>query len=188
MNRIRIAATVAFALLFVGLAYAQEPQDQPKPRTEEPRPETKREAAPPAHQGQEEAKPSRQDEAKPSKPEKQESPKAEKESKPAHEEKGQVTQQGRARPTGKSAHIPDPKFKASFGRQHSFTVNQVIRQTRVVPGQTQFVYSGYTFVILDPWPAEWLFTDGCYIDYVDDDYFLFDAFRPGIRIALFVVG
>jgi len=197
MNRIRIAATLAFALLFVGLAYAQEPQDQPKPRPEEPRPETKREAAPPAHQGQEEAKPSRQEEAKPAKPEKQQSPKAEKESKPAHEEKGQVSQheekgqvsqQGRARPTGKSAHIPDPKFKASFGRQHGFKVNQVIQQTTVVPGQTQFLYSGYTFVILDPWPAEWLFTDDCYIDYVDDDYFLFDAFHPGIRVALFVVG
>ena len=189
MNRTRIAATLAlFLLLFVGLAYAQEPQEQPKPRPEEARPEPKREAAPPAHQSQDEAKPSRQEEAKPSKPEKQESSKAPKESKPAHEEKGQESQQGHARPAGKSAHIPDPKFKASFGRQHSFKVNQVIQQTTVVPGQTQFVYSGYTFVILDPWPAEWLFTDDCYIDYVDDDYFLFDAFHPGIRIALFVVG
>jgi hypothetical protein len=128
MNRTRIAATLAFFLLFVGLAYGQEPQEQPKPRSEEPRPETKREAAPPAHQSEEEAKPSRQEEAKPPKPEKQESPKASKESKPAHEEKGQVSQQGRARPTGKSAHIPDPKFKASFGRQHSFKVNQVIQR------------------------------------------------------------
>lgn len=188
MNRTRIAVTLAFALLFVGLAYAQEPQDQPKPRPEESRPETRREAAPSAHQSQEEAKPSRQEEAKPSKPEKQESPKTEKESKPAHEEKGQVSQQGRARPTGKSAHIPDAKFRASFGRQHSFKVNQVIQQTTVVAGQTHFVYSGYTFVFVDPWPAEWLFTDACYIDYVDDDYFLFDAFHPGIRVALFVVG
>lgn len=188
MNRIRIAFTLAFFLLFVGFAYAQEPQEQPKPRPEEARPEPKREAAPPAHQSQDEAKPSRQEEAKPPKAEKQESPKASKESKPAHEEKGQESQQGHARPAGKSARIPDPKFKASFGRQHSFKVNQVIQQTTVVPGQTQFVYSGYTFVILDPWPAEWLFTDDCYIDYVDDDYFLFDAFHPGIRVALFVVG
>jgi hypothetical protein len=189
MNRTRITATLAFALLlFVGLAYAQEPQEQPKARPEEARPEPKPQAAPPAHQSQDEAKPSRQEEAKPSKPEKQESSKAPKESKPAHEEKGQVSQQGHARPAGKSVHIPDPKFKASFGRQHSFKVNQVIQRTTVVPGQTQFVYSGYTFVILDPWPAEWLFTDDCYIDYVDDDYFLFDAFHPGIRVALFVVG
>jgi len=210
MNRIRIAVTLTFFLLFVGFAYAQEPQEQPKPHPEEARPEAGREAAPPAHQTQEEAKPSRQEEAKPPKAEKKESPKAsqesqpahaekgqERESQPAHEEKGQMNQQqraaqqnqqGRARPAGKSAHIPDPKFKASFGRPHSFRVNQVIQQTTVVPGQTQFIYSGYTFVILDPWPAEWLYTDDCYIDYVDDDYYLFDAFHPGIRIALFVVG
>jgi len=217
MNRIRIALTLAFFLLSVGFAFAQEPQEQPKPRPEEARPEAGREASQPAHQTQEDAKPSRQDEAKPPrqedakppKAEKQESPKAsqesqpahaekgqERESQPAHEEKGQErqqraaqeNQQGRARPAGKSARIPDPKFRASFGRPHSFRVNQVIQQTTVVPGQTQFIYSGYTFVILDPWPAEWLYTDDCYIDYVDDDYYLFDAFHPGIRIALFVVG
>src|SRR5262249_7857383 len=181
MNRTRIAATLAFFLLFVvGLAYAQEPQDQPKPRPVEPSPEPRHETTPPAQQSQ--------DEAKPSKPEEQESAKAQKESKPAHEEKGQVDQQGHGRPGGKSMHIPDAKFKASFTRHHSFRVNQVIRETRVVPGQTQFVYSGYTFIVLDPWPAEWLFTDDCYIDYLDDDYFLFDAFHPGIRIALLVVG
>jgi cytoskeletal protein RodZ len=209
MNRIRIAVTLAFFLLFVGFAYAQEPQEQPKPRPEEARPEPGREASQPAHQTQEEAKPSRpeeakpprQEEAKPPKAEKQESPKASQESQPAHAEKGQEretqpahaeksqeSQQGHARPAGKSARIPDPKFKASFGRPHSFRVNQVIQQTTVVPGQTQFIYSGYTFVILDPWPAEWLYTDDCYIDYVDDDYYLFDAFHPGIRVALFVVG
>ena len=209
MNRIRIAVTLAFFLLSVGFAFAQEPQEQPKPRPEEARPEAGREASQPAHQTQEDAKPSRQDEAKPPrqedakppKAEKQESPKASQESQPAHAEKGQEretqpahaeksqeSQQGHARPAGKSARIPDPKFKASFGRPHSFRVNQVIQQTTVVPGQTQFIYSGYTFVILDPWPAEWLYTDDCYIDYVDDDYYLFDAFHPGIRIALFVVG
>jgi len=209
MNRIRIAVTLAFFLLFVGFAYAQEPQEQPKPRPEEARPEPGREASQPAHQTQEEAKPSRpeeakpprQEEAKPPKAEKQESPKAsqesqpahaeksqERETQPAHAEKSQESQQGHARPAGKSARIPDPKFKSSFGRPHSFRVNQVIQQTTVVPGQTQFIYSGYTFVILDPWPAEWLYTDDCYIDYVDDDYYLFDAFHPGIRVALFVVG
>ncbi len=188
MNRIRIALALAFLLVCTSFAHAQEPQDQPRPKPEESRPEPKPETAPPAQQNENEAKPSQQQEAKPPKPEKQESPKAQKESKPAHEENGRAGQQGRVRPAGKSAHIPDPKFKANFGRQHSFKVNQVIHQTTIVSGQTQFVYSGYTFIILDPWPAEWLFTDDCYIDYVDDDYFLFDPFHPGIRVALFVVG
>ena len=187
MNRIRIALVLG-VLLFAGPVYAQEQQEEPKPKPEQRRPEPKPETAPLGRQNQEEPKPPRQEEAKPPKPEKQESPKPPKESKPAHQEKGQMSEPGHGRPAGKSAHIPDPKFKASFGRQHSFKVNQVIHQTTIVPGQTQFVYSGYTFIILDPWPAEWLFTDDCYVDYVDDDYFLFDPFHPGIRVALFVVG
>jgi len=186
MNRVRIALALTCLLLFTGFARAQEPQEEPKPKPEQSRPEPKPETAPPRNQP--ETKPPRQEEPKPQKPEKQEVPKPPKESKPGHEEKGQMGEKGQARPAGKSAHIPDPKFKASFGRQHAFKVNQVIRQTTIVPGQTQFVYSGFTFVILDPWPAEWLFTDDCFIDYVDEEYFLFDPFHPGIRVALFVVG
>jgi hypothetical protein len=187
------------------LVYAQETQDEPKPRPEESRPsDPRREASPPAHQNevnpprqQEEAKPPRQQEgAKPSRQESPENPKPPREeNKPMHEQhgqqppKGQTAQPGQhARPAGKSAHIPDPKFKASFGRQHTFAVKQVITTTTIVPGQTQFVMSGFTFIILDPWPAAWFFTDDCFIDFVDDEYFLFDVFHPGFRVALFVVG
>jgi len=177
MNRIRIALAMVLLMLFVGGGRAQEPQE-PRPKPEQSRPEPKPETAPPTHQNQQEVKPP--------KSEKQETPKPPKESKPAHQERGQTSETGHARPGGKSAHIPDPKFKANFGRQHTFKVNQVIRQTTIVPGKTQFVYSGYTFIILDPWPAEWLFTDDCYVDFVDDDYFLFDPFHPGIQVALFV--
>ena len=176
MNRIRIACAVVFFLCAGAFAYAQEPEAEKPPKHEEP-------SAP------------RQEEAKPQRPEKQESPRMpqEKQSKPAHQEKGQQekgqqAQQGHARPAGKSAHIPEQKFKANFGRQHTFAVKQVINQTTIVAGQTQFVYGGFNFVILDPWPSVWLFTDDCYIDFVDDEYFIFDAFHPGIRVALFVVG
>ena len=140
-------------------------------------------------QSQKETKhPEQQPETTPPKTEKQEVPRPPKEQqKPAHEQHGAV-EQGKARPVGKSAHIPDPKFKADFGRPHKFTVNRVVTTTRIIPNQTQFFFAGYTFVFLDPWPSDWLFTDDCYIDYVDGDYFLFDAFHPGIRVALFVVG
>ena len=199
MNRIRTCVFTLFLFFFAALAWAQEPREDSKPpqeptKQEEARPEPRNEAAPPAHHN--EVKPPQQEEAKPPKSEKEESDKPPRdEAKPAHEhhgeqpEKGQAAQSGQhARPSGKSAHIPDPKFKANFGRQHGFKANRVINQTTIVVGQTQFVYSGYTFIFLDPWPAEWLFTDDCYIDYVDGDYFLFDAFHPGIQIALFVVG
>lgn len=204
MNRIRIAVAAACFLLPAALVYSQEPQDEPKPRPEESRPEPKREAAPPAKQNQaspstqeEEAKPPRQqEEAKPSKQEQEEKAKPPRqENKPMHEQqgqqpqKGQTAQQGQhARPSGKSARIPDPVRKTNFGRQHTFNAKQVITTTTIVPGQTQFVFSGFTFIILDPWPAEFLFTDDLFIDFVGDDVFLLDVLHPGTRVALFVVG
>src|SRR6266568_1417701 len=51
---------------------------------------------------------------------------------------GTTAEQRQARPAGKSAHIPDPKFKANFGRPHTFTVNRVITTTTIVPNQTRF--------------------------------------------------
>jgi hypothetical protein len=100
---------------------------------------------------------------------------------PAQEQHGQP--QGHARPAGKTAHIPDDRFHAQFGRGHTFPV----QRTTVVEGQQGFVYGGYTFVLVDAWPGDWAYTDDCYIDYVDGDYFLFDLLHPGRRIALFVV-
>jgi hypothetical protein len=57
----------------------------------------------------------------------------------------------------------------------------------VVDGQPRFESGGYTFVLVDPWPQDWAYTDDCYIDDVDGDYFLYDLLHPGMRIALFVV-
>jgi|SRR6185437_4673676 len=195
MNRVPIAIT-AFLFMSVSVfSFAQQPeqesapaaQEQPKKPREVPTPPRQPEVNPP--RGQEETKPPKHaQEAKPPETEKQEVPRPSGEQKKtAHEQHGTVAQQGKARPTGKSVHIPDPQFKANFGKPHSFTVNRVITTTTIVPNQTQFVFAGYTFIFLDPWPAEWLFTDECYIDFVEDEYFLFDAFHPGIRVALFVV-
>jgi hypothetical protein len=92
-------------------------------------------------------------------------------------------EQGRGQHRGQR--IPEEKFRASFGREHHFHVE---RARIINQAQPQFVYSGYTFELADPWPAEWSFDDDCYIEYVDDDYYLIDTFHPGIRILVFVIG
>jgi len=145
--------------------YAQDdkPQEDNSTRQVEPKPQPKQEAKP-----QDEAKPLHQDEAKPSKQDQQEDK--------------QKQKQAHAQPAGKSAHIPDDKFQAHFGRSHTFTAKKVI-----VAGRPQFQYSGYSFALVDAWPGDWAYTDNCYIDYVDGDYFLFDLLHPGVRIAVFVV-
>ena len=54
--------------------------------------------------------------------------------------------------------------------------------------QPVVVYGGYSFQLVDAWPSDWSYDDDCYIDDVDGEYFLFDAFHPGVRIAVFVIG
>ena len=195
----KISTVLPFALLLclVAPVGAQQQDQGPRPdgasQQEEPRPEPH--AAP--RQEQPETAPARQErkeqepQAKPDKQEKQERQETPKESKEqpkaGQEEHGQTAQKGQARASGKGGHIPDAKFKANFGRQHRFAVNRVVTTTTIVPQQTQFIYSGVTCVCVDPWPAGWAFTDDCYIDYVDDQYFLIDELHPGVQVALLVV-
>lgn len=97
-------------------------------------------------------------------------------------------QKGQAHPAGAHGRIADNDYKAHFGRPHSFTVRQVVTTTRIVPNQTQFVYGGYTFIFLAPWPSDWVLTDDCYIDYVDGEYVLIDLAHPGVTISLEIAG
>jgi|SRR5450432_328311 len=214
MNRLRIALppVLFFSLMTLGHAQPQDPAQQPdSPKQEEIK--HPKDATPPHKPA--EAKPpqeSRPQEENPPKPEKPDAPKPPKDQPKDQPKTGQEERQenhgqadhgqaerGQAdhaqsqrgddaqkRQGGKSARVPDEQFRAKLGHQHSFKVNRVVTQTRVVPNQTQFVYEGYAFVFLDPWPADWMFTDDCYIDYVDDQYFLFDPFHPEIRVALVI--
>ncbi len=79
--------------------------------------------------------------------------------------------------------IPDDKFRAHFGPEHKFHIGH----PAVVSGQPRFQYSGYWFVIADPWPVGWAYSDDCYIDYVDGEYLLFDLAHPGMSIVVSVV-
>ncbi len=200
MNRIRIAlpTVLFFSLIPFGYAQQQDSGQQPDSAKQE---ETKHpQDAAPTHKPAE-ANPSRESgpqQEKPPKPEKPEASKPPKEQPKADKEehgqgergqrdRGEGAEKPRASNGGKGAHIPDSQFKSKFGHQHSFTVNRVVTQTTVVPSQTQFAYGGYTFVFLDPWPAAWLFTDDCYIDYIDDQYFLLNPLHPEVRVSLLVV-
>jgi len=144
--------------------YAQDQQDNAKPPQEEPRPEATKPAK------QDEAKPPKQDEVKPSR----------NEGKPGNQENAKPGDKSSGQRAGR---IPDDKFRASFGRQHTVVINR----PTIVEGQPRFQSGGYWFTIVDPWPAGWAYTDECYIDYVDGEYFLFDLLHPGVRIAIVVV-
>jgi hypothetical protein len=141
------------------LIFAQDQRDEANsPRQhEEEKPSKQDEAKPPRDEG----KPANRGEAKPSK-------------QAEHAQRANSQQHGR---------IPDDKFRAHFGRQHTLVVNRIT----VVEGQPRFQYSSYWFTIVEPWPAGWAYTDQCYIDYVDGEYFLYDLLHPGVGVAIVVV-
>jgi len=200
----RASRFLSFGILATLLAssavlYAQdEKQQEERPRQAEPNrqapPESRRDDMKPRQQ--EEAKPARPEERQPRQEEAQ--PRGEMrqgQQEPSRQEnrqemdrreagrQDQGQQRAHGRPEGRSAHIPDDRFRAQFGRSHKFVAQRPV----VVGGQSQFVYGGYTFVLVDAWPPDWAYTDDCYIDYTDGDYYLYDLNHPGFRIALFVV-
>ncbi len=150
-------------------SFAQEPE---RPKQEEPRPEPRPEGRPEPRP--EQGNPPRQEE----KPKHDDSKHQSEAAKPQ-----EPTPNGRANRPAHTVRIPEQKFRAQFGRQHTFVVNRPV----IVEGQPRFQYAGYWFVIADSWPLGWVYTDDCYIDFIDGDYFLFDVLHPGVRVLLFVV-
>ena len=105
---------------------------------------------------------------------------------PQHEERTPAqTQPNESRPpeAQRGKRIPDDRFRSSFGPHHTFR----LRRDEINNPRPVITYGGYSFELLEPWPAEWSFDDDCYIDYVDDQYYLFNPARPGMRIALVLV-
>ena len=113
-------------------------------------------------------------------------------------EKPQEREQGRheqARPQGQvqggakehggnQRRIPDRDFHAHFGREHHFAPGRV----QVYGGRPQFTYSGFVFALVEPWPVAWAYDDDdYYIDYVDDEYWLYSLRYPGVRLELIIV-
>jgi hypothetical protein len=79
--------------------------------------------------------------------------------------------------------IPDDRFRANFGEQHTF----VIREPVMVGGFSRFQYGGFWFGFVNPWPAGWYYTDNVYVDYIDGGYYLCNPYYPGARVSISVV-
>lgn len=187
-----LVSTAGLMILLSSAAIVCAQDEHPDAKPPESRPEATKsrqdEAKPPRQQ---EEKPPKQQEEKPPK-HAQERPNQERpnEEKPNIEKPNKQTERaeqqdhrGQQHAAGHGGHIPDDKFHSHFGREHRFVVNRVT----VVEGQPRFQYSGYWFALVDAWPADWAYTDDCYIDDVDGEYFLFDLLHPGVRVAVFVV-
>ncbi len=188
-----VSTAVLFLLLGTpGAVYAQqEQQDEAKPRQqEEPKPTQEAKPTKPKN-----AKPAQQEASKPedrkggNPPQKELEKRAQDETKKTQEEQAKPSQHQQRPLKGQSAaengggRIPEEHFRAHFGREHTFVINRPV----IVESRPRFQYSGYWFEIVEPWPVDWAYTDDCYIDYIDDTYYLFDPLHPGVRLVVVVV-
>jgi outer membrane biosynthesis protein TonB len=107
----------------------------------------------------------------------QEQRNAQQQDKNNQQEQKNVQQQQRAGGNG-SGRIPDDKFKANFGREHSFRVSQTDYSNR------RFQYGGYSFGFVDVWPNNWLYTQDVYVIEINGVYYLCNASFPGVNLAL----
>jgi len=80
---------------------------------------------------------------------------------------------------GNGSRIPDDRYRANFGREHSFRVshNDYDRDRR-------FQYGGYWFSFVDVWPSNWLYTQDVFVVEIDGMYYLCNPMYPGINVAL----
>jgi hypothetical protein len=79
--------------------------------------------------------------------------------------------------------IPDARFRSNFGRGHEFRIGN----PTLVGGYSRFQYGGYWFGFVQPWPADWYYTDDVYVDYIDGGYYLCNPEYPGTQISISVV-
>ena len=192
--------TLGAAVLFLSLgtivpAFAQETQQEAKPAQQEKQAKPAQQAKPAAQQ-EKQAKPAAQQEKQANKPAQQEpqTKQANQEpgkpagQQPAHQRSAAEEQRQRAVPALRlsaraSVRIPEEHFRANFGEGHRFVISQPV----MVGGYSRFQYSGFWFGFVEPWPEGWYYSDDVYVDYVDGDYFLFNPFYPGVRVAIVFV-
>jgi hypothetical protein len=90
---------------------------------------------------------------------------------------GQQAQGARGNGSGR---IPDDRFKANFGREHTFRVTQGDY------GNRRFQYGGYWFGFVGVWPSNWLYTQEVFVVDINGVYYLCNPTYPGVNIALSV--
>src|ERR1700735_888470 len=91
------------------------------------------------------------------KPAQQDEKHAQQEQKPQQEKPAAQHEQQAQRAQGNHGRIPDDRYKANFGREHTFRVTQGEFNNH------RFQYSGYWFGVSAPWPNNWLYTQDVFV-------------------------
>jgi hypothetical protein len=150
-------------------AYAQQEQhDQQEENKDKPAQEKEKRAEP----AKQEEKTAQQDKNK-----QEENAKQDKDRKP-EEKNAQEHSQPKQEEHARVGRIPDDRFKANFGREHSFRVSEGDYRNR------RFQSGGYWFGFESAWPSNWLYTQNVYVIEIDGVYYLCNASYPGVNVTL----
>jgi len=177
----------------------QAPQRAPQQARPAQQPQRAQQQAKPAQQpqrAQQQARPAQQPQRAQQKAKSAQAPQraqqTSKAAQPQQRAQQHTQQQTKSRPAQQSAdraqtepghgRIPDDRFRASFGRGHTFHVSR----SDFVGGSRRFQYGGFWFAMANPWPVGWLYTDSVYVDYMDGGYFLCDPIHPGVYVSITV--
>ena len=181
MKLIGIISTAVLSLTIAAPAYAQQEQhDQQEEQKAKPaQDEKKAQPEKPAKQTEK----SQQD--KNAKPEENRAQQQDKNAKP---EERNAQRQQQAEPArqeqrgdgNRGGRIPDDRYQANFGREHTFRVTQGDYSNH------RFQYGGYSFGFVDAWPSNWLYTEDLYVIDINGVYYLCNPMYPGVNIALSV--
>src|SRR5208283_2725189 len=149
MKLIGVIGTAVLSLILAAPAYAQEQHEQEEQKDK------------PAQE--------KEKKAQPEKPAKQEEKRAQEEKNARPEEQEQHANGGR---------IPAERYKANFGREHTFRVSQGdFRSGR-------FQYGGYWFGFGGAWPSNWLYTQDVYVIEINGAYYLCNPMYPGVNLVI----
>ncbi len=198
MKLVAVISTAALSLFLGAVApgYAQQEQhDQQEEQKDKPAKQEQKQAQPEKSAKPQESK--SQPQEKNAKPEERNAQQQEKSAKP--EQKNAQEQHNNAKPEPRNAQqpahnaqpekkaqgggggrIPDDRYRANFGRDHSFRVSQGDYQNH------RFQYGGYSFGFVDPWPSNWLYTQNVYVVEINGMYYLCNPMYPGVNVAISV--
>jgi hypothetical protein len=166
-----ISTAVLSLSLGIGIpAYAQQDQQQQEENKDKPAQEKEKQAQPEKSVKPEEKSAQQEKSAKPE----------EKNSKPQEKSAQQRGKPEQNEQHASAGRIPADRFKANFGREHSFRVSEGDYRNH------RFQYGGYWFGFASVWPSNWLYTQDVYVVEINGVYYLCNASYPGVNLTLTV--
>jgi len=175
MKLVGIIGTAVLSLTLAAPVYAQEQHEQQEEQKAKPAQEEKKvqpEKKPEEKNAQQEKNAKPEERNAQQEKNMQQEKNAKQEPQRAPEAKSEKQEHARA------GRIPDDRYKANFGREHTFRVSQRDYSSG------RFQYGGYWFGFGGAWPSNWLYTQDVYVVEIDGVYYLCNPAYPGVNLVI----